>query len=46
MVYIMNKGRPLGVPDRYYYEIILNGYKEAGFDVRNLEKAAMASSKI
>lgn len=39
MVYIMNDGRPLGAPSRYYYEVILEGYKAAGFDIGILNKA-------
>lgn len=39
MVYIMNDGRPLGRPSCYYYNTILQGYIEAGFDVETLRKA-------
>jgi len=44
MVYIMNAGRPLGVPSRYYYETILEGYKTAGFDTGILNKAVRVSA--
>lgn len=40
MVYIMNESKPLGSPSCYYYSIILEGYKSAGFDVDILRKAA------
>ncbi|EGQ26724.1 hypothetical protein HMPREF9372_1265 [Sporosarcina newyorkensis 2681] len=43
MVYIMNEGRPLNQPSGYYYSIILDGYKSAGFDVANLKKAVADS---
>jgi len=45
MVYIMNDGRSLGKPSRYYYEVILQGYMSAGFDPAIL-KQAVASSNI
>jgi len=44
MVYIMNEGRPLGVPSRYYYDIIWRGYAEAGFDTSALSKAVRESA--
>ncbi len=43
MVYIMNEGRPLGSPSCYYYSVILEGYKNAGFDVDILRKAVSDS---
>lgn len=43
MVYIMNEGKPLNQPSGYYYSIILDGYKSAGFDVENLKKAVADS---
>ncbi len=43
MVYIMNEGRPLGSPSCYYYSVILEGYKQAGFDVEILRKAVSDS---
>jgi gamma-glutamylcyclotransferase (GGCT)/AIG2-like uncharacterized protein YtfP len=39
MVYIMNEGRPLGLPSAYYYSTILEGYKSAEFDPDILVKA-------
>ncbi|ABZ85465.1 conserved hypothetical protein [Heliomicrobium modesticaldum Ice1] len=39
MAYIMNEGRPLGQPSCYYYATILEGYKDAGFDVDILCRA-------
>lgn len=45
MVYIMNDGRPLGQPNCYYYSTILEGYKDAGFDVNILRKATTDSAK-
>jgi hypothetical protein len=44
MVYIMNDGRPLGTPSRYYYEIIRQGYIDAGFDISVLNKAVRDSA--
>jgi len=44
MVYIMNEGRPLGIPSRYYYDIIWQGYTEAGFDTAILSKAVRESA--
>ena len=43
MMYVMNKGKKLAVPGRYYYEIIAQGYKEAGFDI-DILKQAVANS--
>ncbi|MCL6558306.1 MAG: gamma-glutamylcyclotransferase [Firmicutes bacterium] len=43
MAYIMNEGRPLGTPSRYYYEVIRQGYMDAGFDISVLNKAVHAS---
>ena len=49
MVYIMNEEmpagcyRPLGQPSAYYYTIILEGYKDAGFDIDILRKATTDS---
>lgn len=39
MVYVMNDGRPLGIPSYYYYETIEDGYEAAGFDTAVLEQA-------
>ncbi len=43
MIYIMNDGRPLGTPSCYYYSVILDGYKSAGFDVSILKQAVKDS---
>jgi len=43
MVYIMNEGKPLNSPNCYYYSVILQGYKSAGFDVAVLKKAVEES---
>jgi len=43
MVYIMNEGRPLGQPSCHYYSIIVDGYKDAGFDVDILRQATYDS---
>lgn len=39
IVHIMNEGRPLGTPSRYYYSVILNGYKSANFNIGILKQA-------
>lgn len=39
MAYIINEGRPLGQPSSYYYSVIFEGYKAAGFDVEILRQA-------
>ncbi|MCR4437364.1 MAG: gamma-glutamylcyclotransferase [Clostridiales bacterium] len=44
MIYIMNEGRPLGMPGRRYYNTILEGYKAAGFDTGILNKAVQVSA--
>lgn len=38
MVYIMNKGEP-AYPNRYYYDVILQGYNDVGLDTAYLEDA-------
>jgi len=43
MVYVMNPGRPLGEPNPYYYNTILEGYIDAGFDREVLDKAVRDS---
>jgi gamma-glutamylcyclotransferase (GGCT)/AIG2-like uncharacterized protein YtfP len=43
MVYVMNEGRPLGQPSCYYYTTILEGYKDAGFDLDILRQATTDS---
>ena len=45
MIYIMNDGRPLGRPSRYYYSTISEGYESAGLDKKFLEKALKDSGK-
>lgn len=45
MVYIMNEGHPLGLPNKYYLDIILDGYVSAGFDHAGLEEAVRESGK-
>jgi gamma-glutamylcyclotransferase (GGCT)/AIG2-like uncharacterized protein YtfP len=46
MVYIMNEqGRPLDVPGCYYYSVILDGYKDAGFNTNILKKAVRDSAE-
>jgi hypothetical protein len=45
-VYIMNEGRPPGQPSCYYYSVILDGYKEAGFDIDILRRAATESVEM
>ena len=37
MVYIMNDERPINQSNCYYYSIILEGYKTAGFDIGDLK---------
>jgi hypothetical protein len=45
MIYIMNEGRPLGQPSCFYYSVILEGYKSAGFDVNTLRRAVSDSAE-
>lgn len=45
MIYIMNEGRPLGQPSCYYYSVILDGYRDAGFDVEILRQATIDSAE-
>ena len=46
MVYVMNEGRPLGQPSCYYYTTILEGYKDAGFDLDILRQATADSVEL
>lgn len=46
MIYIMNEGRPFGSPSRYYFEVIKEGYVDAGFDLIILGKAARDSNRF
>lgn len=43
MIYIMNEGRPYGLPSPYYFNTIREGYISAGFDIDILRKAALDS---
>ncbi|MGL4792004.1 MAG: gamma-glutamylcyclotransferase family protein [Anaerotignaceae bacterium] len=36
--YIMTDGQPLGIPSRRYFNTIMEGYKDADFNVKILEK--------
>jgi len=45
MVYIMNDGRPMGGPGLYYYNVILDGYRDAGLRPDTLLRAARYSAK-
>lgn len=45
MVYIMNEGRPLGQPSKYYLDTILAGYKSAEFDKEILSQAVKDSTE-
>lgn len=46
MVYIMNDGKPLNAPSCYYYNVILEGYKSAEFDIEVLKKAVADSVEV
>lgn len=46
MVYIMNEGRELGTPSCYYYSVILEGYRAAGFDIDILKQAVSESTEV
>lgn len=43
LVYLMNEGKPLNQPSSYYYSVIYDGYKSAGFDIEILKKATTDS---
>ena len=43
MIYLMNNARGLGSPSCYYYSVILEGYRSAGFDVDILRTAVSDS---
>lgn len=45
MAYVMSPGRPLNTPGCYYYSLILEGYKTAGFDMEILKTAVRESAK-
>jgi len=44
MAYIMNDGKPLGAPSKYYLDVILEGYASAGFDSKKLLQSARCAS--
>lgn len=39
MMYVMNEGRPLGAPSLGYYDVIREGYVDAGFNLSVLAHA-------
>ena len=43
MMYVMNDGRPLGKPNPYYYNTILEGYRVCEFDPKILAKGVVDS---
>lgn len=45
MAYIMNEGESLGMPSCYYYNVILQGYRSASFDIEILRKAVANSTE-
>ena len=45
MVYIMNRGYPLGLPSQYYLNTILEGYASAGFEPTVLDEALRRSAR-
>jgi gamma-glutamylcyclotransferase (GGCT)/AIG2-like uncharacterized protein YtfP len=45
MVYLMNEGRPLGQPSCHYYSTILEGYKDADFNIETLRNAVGDSAE-
>lgn len=45
MIYIMNEDWPIGMPNRHYYEGILEAYEEAGLDVAILDEAVRLSAR-
>lgn len=44
MAYIMNGNSPLGRPSQHYYNIIMTGYKNVGFNLDTLNKSVLASA--
>lgn len=46
MVYVMNEGPPLGSPSDYYLNVIMEGYKTAGFDTEILDQAVERSLSL
>ena len=45
MAYVMRGDRPLGKPSAFYYSAVLEGYKEAGFEMEILRTAAQNESE-
>ena len=45
MAYIMNDGRPLGMPSPFYYKTILDGYHECEFDPQILKQGVAYSTE-
>lgn len=43
MAYIMTPGHVEGIPSRYYFNVIAEGYREFGFDLAFLQKSAGVS---
>lgn len=46
MIYLMNEGHPFGSPSDKYLDIIMEGYRSAGFDTEFLEQAVEKSFKL
>lgn len=46
MVYVMTPGHQLGFPSDYYYDVIMEGYKTAGFDTDVLGAAVDRTEKM
>lgn len=44
MAYVMNEGRPLGIPSAYYFRAIQEGYRDFGIDTASLYAADKVSS--
>lgn len=46
MVYVMTPGHRLGYPSDYYYDVIAEGYRTAGFDAAVLEQAVERTEQM
>lgn len=46
MVYVMNDGHSLGAPSDHYLNVILEGYRSAGFDTELLDQAVERSIQM
>lgn len=46
MIYMMNEGHPFGSPSDNYLDIIMEGYRSAGFDTEFLEQAVEKSISL